>query len=119
MENFYVLPPTADTGAKLWKKIVYNGDDQVIEETICDYEIFNKGTLYDMPIKKFWEFKTGNVDIYHARDVDLIMSDQHLEQVYGYINQEYKLDAIQGAECSVFSLQEVNEQDHILFFSLQ
>lgn len=90
----YVLPPTADTGAKLWKKIVYNGDDQVIEETICDYEIFNKGTLYDMPIKKFWEFKTGNVDIYHARDVDLIMSDQHLEQVYGYINQEYKLDAI-------------------------
>lgn len=90
----YVIPPDADTGAKLWKKIVYNNSNQIIEETINDYKIFNKGALYDMPIKKFWEFKTGNVDIYHARDADLILSDQHWQQAYGYINQEYKLDAM-------------------------
>lgn len=90
----YVLPPAADTGARLWKKMVYDNNNKLIEETIYDYKIFNKGALYDMPIKKFWEFKTGNVDIYLARDADLISSDQQWQQVYGYINQEYKLDAI-------------------------
>lgn len=90
----YVLPPSAETGSRLWKKSLYNSDNQIVKEIIYDYQTFYKGALYDMPIKKTWQHKIGGLSMYDARDAELIGCDTYMPQTYGYINQEYKLDAI-------------------------
>lgn len=89
----HVLPPTAETGSKLWKKIAYNSDNQIVKEIIYEYKTFNKGILYDMPIKKFWEYRFGGLEMYFAKDAELISCDLFWQQTYGYLNQKYKLDA--------------------------
>lgn len=90
----YVLPPDAKTGSRLWKKSLYNSDNQIVKETIYDYQTFYKGVLYDMPIKKTWQHKIGGLSMYDTKDAELIGCDTYMSQTYGYINQEYKLDAI-------------------------
>ena len=97
-QHIYVLPPRFGEIQKLKKEEVFNQNNQRLKETTYNYTPFEKGLLYDLPIKRYkhvivvWDSPCLDPK-FNEKLSEVQTIDKNPDEFFGYLNQEYVLGA--------------------------